>query len=204
MTLNRLFPLHNYKNDQACLTTKMQDSAWLWHFCYGHLNSNGFKTLQKKNMTIGLYQISVPSKVCQDYVDGKQHRDSFPIGRAWRAKQPLQFIHSNICDLISPTSNNKKRYFISFINDYNRKTWVYFLQENNKVFDASKRLKAFVEKESRSDIKILHIHRGSEFNSHDFANFCAMYRICEQLTIAYTLQQNGVLERKNCMILNIV
>ncbi|TXG59628.1 hypothetical protein EZV62_014201 [Acer yangbiense] len=115
-------------NDQTCLTTKVQDSTWLWHLRYGHLNFNSLRTLHQKNMVTGLPQISGPSDICEDYVVGKQHRDSFPMGKAWRAKQPLQLIHSDLCGPINPASNSSKMYFISFTDDYSRKTWVYFLK----------------------------------------------------------------------------
>ncbi|KAK1587882.1 hypothetical protein Q3G72_017858 [Acer saccharum] len=84
-------------------------------------------------MVTGLPQISGPSDICEDCVVGKQHRDSFPMGKAWRAKQPLQLIYSDLCGPINLASNSSKKYFISFTDDYNKKTWVYFLKEKNEA-----------------------------------------------------------------------
>ena len=47
-----------------------------------------------------------------------------------------------------------KRYLITFIDDYTRKTWVYFLQEKSEAFSAFKSFKARVENEAERVIKL--------------------------------------------------
>jgi len=69
-------------------------------------------------MVIGLPQIIVPSKVCEECVVGKQHCSQFPLEKSWRSKNVLELIHSNICGPINPSSNGGKTYLITFINDY--------------------------------------------------------------------------------------
>ena len=127
MTTNRMFPLYLDNTTQWCFSARLKDEAWLWHFRYGHLNFGGLKTLQQKNMVTSLPQIQNPSQVCEECVDGKQHRDPFPKGKTCRAKKVLELIHSDLCGPINPTSNSGKHYFITFIDDYSLKTWVYFL-----------------------------------------------------------------------------
>lgn len=64
-----------------------------------------------------------------------------------------------------------------FIDDYSRKTWVYFLQEKSEAFVAFKNFTALVEKASGRTIKTLRIDHGGEFNSQEFVSFCEMHRI---------------------------
>ena len=172
MSSNRLFPLYSQHYSHPCFLAKLKDAAWLWHFWYGHLNFGGLKTLQQKNMVIGLPQFSSPSEVCEDCVVSKQHRETFPKGKAWRAKKVLELVHSDLCGPINPTSNGGKRYFITFVDDFSRKTWVYFLQQKSEAFEVFKRFKVLVEKESGSFIKSLRTDRGGEYNSQGFFNFC--------------------------------
>lgn len=80
-------------------------------------------------MVTGLPQIVPPNNVCEECIIGKQHREQFPQAKSWRAKKVLELVHSDICGPINPSSNGCKWYFITFIDDYSRKTWVYFLQE---------------------------------------------------------------------------
>ena len=126
MSPNRLFPL-KLNTVHTSLMAKEDDSSWLWHFRYGHLKFNGLRTLHQKQMVTGLPMITSTSKVCEECVVSKQHRDQFPTGKAWRAQNLLERVHSDICGPINPISNGKKKYFISFIDDFSRKAWVYFL-----------------------------------------------------------------------------
>ncbi|KAA0052835.1 Retrovirus-related Pol polyprotein from transposon TNT 1-94 [Cucumis melo var. makuwa] len=48
-------------------------------------------------MVNGLPQIEVPTEVCEDCIVSKQHRDPFPTGKSWRAKRPLELVHSDLC-----------------------------------------------------------------------------------------------------------
>jgi transposase InsO family protein len=122
----------------------------------------------------------------------------------WRASQILQLVHADICGPITPISKSKKRYLISFIDDFSRKTWVYFLVEKSEAFITFKSYKNRVEKETGSSIRGLRTDRGGEFTSQEFNNFCNESGIRRQLTASFTPQQNGVAERKNRTIMNMV
>ena len=62
--------------------------------------------------------------------------------------------HHKDCSWYMPTSadpsnlfsNSKKRYFISFIDDYSRKVWIYFLVEKSEAFTIFKNYKNLIEK----------------------------------------------------------
>lgn len=61
-----------------------------------------------------------------------------------------------------------------------------------------------MEKEIGMPIKCLRTDRGGEFNSTEFNDFCKQHGVKRQLTTAYTPQQNGVAERKNRTVMNLV
>ena len=211
MTANRMFVLfsksQSFKEEKEdCFQAITEDMAHLWHRRFGHLNYKGLQTLQTKGMVRGLPNFSEIEKVCTDCLKGKQHRDVIPKRSTWRASVKLELIHADICGPISPISEGKKRYFISFIDDYSRKAWVYFLAYKSDAFNIFKLYKALVEKEAGGgvSIKCLRTDRGGEFNSDEFKEYCAVNGIKRQLTAAYTPQQNGVAERKNRTVMNMV
>lgn len=188
----------------TCFQTASEDNTHLWHCRYGHLSFKGLRTLQYRKMVRDLPEIKTPSKLCRDCVVGKQHRESIPKKSMWRATHRLQLVHSDICGPIKPLSNSRKRYLISFIDDYSRKTWVYFLSEKSQAFATFKIFKSLVEKEIGAYIQCLRTDRGGEFTSHEFNAFCSANGINRQLIAAFTPQQNGVAERKNRTIMNMV
>jgi hypothetical protein len=57
--------------------SEIQDDFWLWHFRFGDLNFGGLKLLHTKDMVKGLPLIEKPEKICEGWIFGKQHRESF-------------------------------------------------------------------------------------------------------------------------------
>nr|KYP35468.1 Retrovirus-related Pol polyprotein from transposon TNT 1-94 [Cajanus cajan] len=206
MANNRMFPIKAKLviTEAACIQTSNVDSTEMWHKRYGHLSYGGLKLLNQKAMVKGLPELKEMDKVCPECAVGKQHRDAISKQSTWRATRRLELIHSDICGPSTPTSNSNRRYFITFIDDFSRKTWVFFLCEKAEAFETFKRFRLMVEKESNCVISCLRTDRGGEFNSNDFNEFCTMNGIRRQLTAAYTPQQNGVAERKNRTIMDMV
>ncbi|OMO52806.1 Integrase, catalytic core [Corchorus capsularis] len=77
-------------------------------------------------------------------------------------------------------------------------------EEKSEAFACFKSFKVLVEKEASCPIKVLRTDRGGEYTSDEFAIFCDTHGIKRQLTTAYTPKHNGVCERKNRAILNMV
>lgn len=207
MTANRMFVLLAnmvLTDSSTCLQVSSNDLAYLWHYRYGHLNYKGLRTLHYRKMVMGLPQIQAPTKVCEYCLVGKQKRNSFSKKSLWRASHKLQLVHADICRPITHTSNSHKRYLLSFIDDYSRKMWSYFLSEKSEAFTMFKYYKALVEKETGSSICCLKTDRGGEFTSTEFNDFCKAHGIKRQLTAAYTPQKNGVAERRNRTVMNLV
>ena len=112
----------------------MQDESWLWHFRFGHLNFGGLKLLHTKNMVKGLPLIDKPERVCEGCIFGKKHRETFLVGKAYRACTPLEILNSNICGPMQTSSIGDCNYFLTFIDKYSRKKWVYFLKHKSDAF----------------------------------------------------------------------
>jgi hypothetical protein len=62
-------------------------------------------------------------------------------------------------------------YYVSFIDYYSHKTWIYFLKTKDEVFSKFKEFKALIENLSENKIKILRSDNGREYTSKEFVNF---------------------------------
>jgi len=127
----------------------------------------------------------------------RQNRNSFPVGKSWRASVCLELVHADLCGPMSVESLGGSRYFLLFTDDYSRMSWVYFLKFKSKTFENFKKYKSFVERQSGCRIKTLRTDRGGEFISNEFNTYCEENGIHRKLTSPYTPEQNGVAERKN-------
>ena len=109
----------------------------------------------------------------------------------------LKLLHSDVFRPMSVSSLAKSMYYVSFIDDFSRNTWIYFLKKKSEVFDRFKEFKALVENQTEKKIKVLRTNNGGEFCRKEFEEFCKKCGIAWQKTTPYTPQQNGVAERMN-------
>jgi transposase InsO family protein len=94
-------------------------------------------------------------------------------------------------------------YFLTFIDDFSRKIWIYFLRHKSETFAKLQEFKAEAEKQSGKYVKVLRSDGGGEYSSKEYANFCKSQGVIMQTTSRCTPQQNGVVERKNQTIMNM-
>nr|GFB56238.1 zinc finger, CCHC-type [Tanacetum cinerariifolium] len=106
----------------------------------------------------------------------------------------LDLIHSDLCDFHTSPSLGHNKYVITFIDDAYRYCYVYLLHAKHETLDKFKIYKQEVELQRQDLIKVLHIDRGGEY--YDPVYFQST-GIIHQTTAPYTPQQNGVDERKN-------
>ncbi|KAA0053129.1 integrase [Cucumis melo var. makuwa] len=201
MTANKMFPLNFTYGQISCFSSILKDPSWLWHFRYGHLNFKSLSYLCKNHMVRGIQNINHETNICEVCILAKHHRDSFPTGKAWRASKPLELIHTDLCGPMRTTTNGGNRYFITFIDDFSRKLWIYFLKEKSEALVCFKSFKAFTENQSGYKIKTLRSDRGGEYIA--FGNFFKEQGIHHQMKARMTPQQNGVAERKNRTIMEM-
>ena len=65
---------------------------------------------------------------CETCVLVKSHKQSFPAAKH-TTKEILKYIHSDLWGApLTPESLAGRKYFISFIDDFSRKVWIYFLK----------------------------------------------------------------------------
>ena len=120
-----------------------------------------------------------------------------PFKSIERNTRLLELIHSDICELNGLLTRGDNRYFITFIDDSSIYTYVYLLKHKDETFNVFKIYKAEVENQLDKKIKILRSDRGGEYFSKEFNSFCEENNIIHECSTPYTLEQNGLAERKN-------
>ncbi|GJX23727.1 retrovirus-related pol polyprotein from transposon TNT 1-94 [Tanacetum coccineum] len=168
-----------------------------WHQKLGHMSEQGMKILVKRKLIPGLTKVSLP--FCEYCVISKQHRLKFKASNS-RSVSVLELVHSDVWQAPVQSLGGAK-YFVSFIDDYSRRCWVYPIKKKSDVFEVFKVYKARVELDSGTKIKCLRTDNGGEYIGDEFDLFCRQDGIKRRFTTAYTPQQNGVAERMNRTLL---
>lgn len=169
----------------------------LWHGRYGHLNSRDLKKLSLCGMVNGLPNIKSYEIDCVTCIRGKQTRLPFPRKNEKSSTEILQLVHTDLCGPMKSESMAGSLYFATFIDDFSRKVFVYFLRHKSQYLDKFKEFKISVENETGKRIKILRSDNAKELVSEQFSKFLKDNGIKRQLTVEYTPQQNGIAERMN-------
>jgi hypothetical protein len=82
--------------------------------------------------------------------------------------------------------------------------WVYFLKEKSQAFETFKKFHVWIQNETQYRIGSLRTDNGREYTSNKFESYLCQHGIKHQTTVPYNPQQNGVAERMNKTLLNMV
>ena len=63
-------------------------------------------------------------------------------------------------------------YYVYFIDDFTRKTWIYLMKNKYEVFSKFKEFKALIENHTEKKIKNFRLDNGGEFTSNEFKQLC--------------------------------
>ena len=102
---------------------------------------------------------------------GKNTKKTFPSSES-KAKGILEIIHSNVCGPMSSSSLSGYVYYVSFIDDFSRKTWVYFMNNKYEIFSKFKEFKALIENHNEKKINTFRSANGGEFTSNEIKELC--------------------------------
>jgi transposase InsO family protein len=116
----------------------------------------------------------------------------------------LELIHSDICEMNGVLINGGQRYFMIIIDDASSYCYVYLLKTKNVALNCFKTYKAEVENQLEKKIKRFSSDRGGEYFSNEFDLFCAKHGIIHERMPPYSPQSNGVAERKNCTLTDLI
>ena len=180
---------------QALFVTSTATSSLLWHH---RLDHPCFDKLKKTLPWLSLTQF-----VCESCQLGKHHRSSYSSRDGIPSYAPFDLLH---CDVWGPSrtpSISGHRYYIVFVDDYTRVSWVYLLCDRSKVVTTVTHFITEVVTQYSTTPKILRTDNALEFVQASLRTFCANRGIIHQTTCPHTSQPNGIAERKHRQLLDI-
>ncbi|KAK3023141.1 hypothetical protein RJ639_043980 [Escallonia herrerae] len=194
-----LYTLSGTHNHSISLAFTENQKTTLWHHRLGHLSESGMKILHSKNALPGMKNIQLD--FCEGCVYGKQKRVSFRRDGKEKKIERLELVHTDVCGPTTVKSFGGNFYFVSFIDDASRKTWIYAIKQKSDVYHTFKKWKALVENETGNKVKCLKSDNGGEYRNGGFQEYCSNNGIRLIRTVKRTPQENGLAERMNRTIM---
>ncbi|PKU59087.1 Retrovirus-related Pol polyprotein from transposon TNT 1-94 [Dendrobium catenatum] len=196
---NGLYKISSLGNSSPTALTVINRPSPPWHSRLGH---PGHDTLIK---LAGQIKDLVPvnkSISCASCNKAKSHKISFNKSTTVSSK-PFDLIHTDVWGPTAFPSTDGYRYYIIFIDDHTRFTWIYFLHAKHQVLATFRHFCKMVHTQFHTTPKILRSDDGGEYTSHAFKTFLQDHGILQQLSCPYTPEQNGLSERKHRHLLDI-
>ncbi|KAK1608428.1 hypothetical protein QYE76_032101 [Lolium multiflorum] len=181
---------------------KLNDnSTYMWHCRLGHIGVKRMKKLHTDGLLESLDFESLDR--CEACLMGKMTKTPFS-GMMERATDLLEIIHTDVCGPMSVASRGGYRYVLTFTDDLSRYGYIYLMKHKSETFEKFKEFQSEVENQRNKKIKFLRSDRGGEYLSYEFGMHLKKCGILSQLTPPGTPQRNGVSERRNRTLLDMV
>jgi transposase InsO family protein len=176
------------------------------HRRLGHISHDRAKLLLAKGLVEGVrLEADSEASVCESCEWAKSTRKAISkVREGERCAAVGDEIHSDLWGPSPVETLGKKRYYISFTDDYSRYTTVYFLHTKDEAFASYRIYEAWLLTQYNVKIKCLNSDRGGEYLSTEFSDHLKKAGTTRRLTVHDTPEHNGVAERGNRTNLEIV
>ncbi|CAM8877197.1 unnamed protein product [Rhodiola kirilowii] len=140
---------------------------------------------------------SLSSLNCESCRFAKHHRLSSSPRVNNGVSAPFELVHSDVWGPCPVPSVPGFRYFVTFVDDFSRMTWIYFMKNRSELFQHFSSVCAEIQTQFGVPVKILRSDNAKEYLSAPFHEFMQKHGILHQTSCVDTPSQNGVAERKN-------
>lgn len=187
------------------LHSRSSDADMLkWHRRLGHINPEILKKM--KNRVKGLVfenDDDAEIKNCTTCSEEKQHHEPFQYSRC-ESKEVLQLIHTDFVGPMKTISLEGARFSLTFVDDYSKKVFVYFLKAKSQALSTFKEFQVMIESQTGTKIRTIRSDKGGEYVNTRFKNHCIQQGILHQRTCAFTPERMNfaLAEKAKCFLLD--
>lgn len=178
---------------------KRIDEIWIRHRRLRHASFGYLKRLFP-----GLFlNLNISTFKCEVCELSKSHRTSFPLVLN-KSPVPFMVIHSDVWGPAKISTLGGLRWFVTFIDDCTRMTWLCLIKSKSEVNLLFQKFYNTIRTQYNVQIQVLRSDNGGEYHSSELKQFFDSHGLIHQTSCADTPQQNGVAERKNRHLLEVV
>nr|GEZ39078.1 integrase, catalytic region, zinc finger, CCHC-type, peptidase aspartic, catalytic [Tanacetum cinerariifolium] len=112
-------------------------------------------------------------------------------------QKKLYLLHMDLCEPMRVESSNGKKYILVIVDDYSRFTWVKFLRSKDETSDFIIKFLKMIQVRLKVPVRRIRTDNGTEVVNQTLRDYYEVVGISHETSVARSLQQNGVVERRN-------
>nr|GEY94888.1 copia protein [Tanacetum cinerariifolium] len=184
------------------LSKASKNKSWLMHQRLSHLNFGAINHLARHGLVRGLPKIKFKNDhLCSTCAMGKSKKKAHKPKSKDTNQEKLYLLHMDLCSPIRVASVNEKKYILFIVNDYSRFTWVKCLRSKDEAPYFIIKFLKMIQLRLKTLVKRIKIDNGTEFVNQTLREYYEKVGISYETYVACSLQQNGVVERCNLMLI---
>ena len=137
---------------------KKKSEIWLWHRRLGHTSFGYLKKLFPSLFA----KSAISSFRCDVCELAKSHRASFPLILN-KSSFPFMVIHSDVWGPSKVLTLSGSRWFVTFIDDYTRMTWLCLMKNKDEVNLLFQNFHRMIETQYNAKVRVLRSDNGGEY-----------------------------------------
>ena len=194
---NLQIPSHIVSSSVVATTTLSPD---LWH---SHLGYASLSRLQLLAFQGHLESVSFNKFDCMSCQFGKQTKLPFNNSDSF-SSAPFDLVHSDVWGPAPFTTEGGSHYFVIFVDDYSRSTWIYLLKHRSDLVSIFQTFHKMIQTQFSHTIKVFRSDNAKEYHDKSFLSILDSNGTLLHYSCPYTSQQNGHAERKFRHILDVM
>ncbi|GJS83750.1 retrovirus-related pol polyprotein from transposon TNT 1-94 [Tanacetum coccineum] len=190
------------KSSPICLLSKASKSkSWLWHHRLNHLNFGTINDLARKDLVRGLPRLKFEKDhLCSACQLGKSKKFSHKPKSKNTNMEVLHTLYMDLCGPMRVQSIKGKKYILLIVDDYSRFTWVKFLRSKDETPEFVINFLKQIQVGLNRTVRYIRTDNGTEFVNQVMSKYYEGVGIFHQKSVPRTPQQNDVVERRNCTL----
>ncbi|GKA22355.1 retrovirus-related pol polyprotein from transposon TNT 1-94 [Tanacetum coccineum] len=182
-----------------CLLSKaLKTKSWLWHRRLSHLNFGAINNLARHGLVRGLPKLKFEKyHLCSACAMGKSKKKPHKPKSEDTNQEKLYLLHMDLCGPMCVASVNGKKYILVIVDDYSRFTWVKCLRLKDEAPDFIIKFLKMIQVRLKVPVRRIRTDNGTEFVNQNLGEYYENVGISHETSVARSLQQNGVVERRN-------
>ncbi|GJT15111.1 retrovirus-related pol polyprotein from transposon TNT 1-94 [Tanacetum coccineum] len=185
----------------SLLSKASKNKSWLWHRCLNHLNFGTINDLARKDLVRGLPRLKFEKDhLCFACQLGKSKKHTHKPKTENTNLEILNTLHMDLCGPMRVQTINGKKYIFVIVDDYSRFTWVKFLRSEDETPEFVIKFLKQIQVGLNKTVRYIRTDNGTEFFNQVLTQFYESVGIFHQTLVPRTPRQNGVVERRNCTL----